>query len=204
MDDVWEQDPPFDFDLIGIPRQGNQHSCRVLVTSRSKQVCNKMDCDKIIELDLLSEDDAWIMFERIAGISNSSPNDLIGYGRLIVKECKQWPIAIAITASNLKGQHQVNEWMVTLQSLRNIGAMHDVDDDLFEIYKCLKVSYDYMKDEKAKGLFLICSLFREDEHIYMEDLTRICIGAGVFEVDKSYDDARNQDSKQRDSMCKFV
>jgi hypothetical protein len=149
-----------------------------------------MDCDKIIELELLTEDESWNMFERCAGISNSSPNDLIEYGRLIVKECKQLPIAIAITASNLKGQHQVHEWKVTLQSLRNIGAIHGVDDDMFEIYKCLKVSYDYLKDKKAKGLFLICSLFREDEKISIEFLTRLCIGAGIFELDNgSYDDA---------------
>ncbi|MCH94701.1 CC-NBS-LRR resistance protein, partial [Trifolium medium] len=193
IDDVWEQEAPFDFDAIGIPKRDNRNGCRVLVTSRSKQVLIKMDCDKIIELDLLTEDESWNMFERCAGISNSSPNDLIGCGRLIVKECKQLPVAIAIIASNLKGQHQVHEWKVTLQSFRKIGYMHGVDDDLVGIYKSLRVSYDYMKDEKAKGLFLICSLFPEDEEIDILFLARLCIGAGVFEVDYgSYDDARNQ------------
>jgi hypothetical protein len=203
IDDVWDQDPPFDFDEIGIPKQGNHNGCRVFVTSRSKQVLIKMDCDKIIELDLLTKDESWNMFERCAGISNSSPNDLIEYGRLILKECKQLPIAIAITASNLKGQHQVHEWKVTLQSLRNIGAIHGVDDDMFEIYKCLKVSYDYLKDKKAKGLFRICSLFREDEKISIEFLTRLCIGAGIFELDNgSYDDARNQVFAAKNKLVK--
>ncbi|MCI51916.1 disease resistance protein (CC-NBS-LRR class) family protein, partial [Trifolium medium] len=50
-----------------------------------------------------------------------------------------------------------------------------------------------MKNEKAKKLFLICSLFREDEEIPIEVLTRLCIGTGVFEVDNgSYGHARNQ------------
>jgi len=58
MDDVWDRDPPLDFDAIGIPNHDNHKGCRVLITSRSKQTFNKMDCDKRIELYLLSEEDA--------------------------------------------------------------------------------------------------------------------------------------------------
>ncbi|PNY17495.1 CC-NBS-LRR resistance protein [Trifolium pratense] len=200
MDDVWEQKPPFDFDPIGIPKRDNRKGCTVLVTSRSKQVLIQMKCDKIIELDLLSEEEAWIMFKRCASISSSSANDLIGYGRLIVKECKQLPIAIAITASSLMGKH-VDKWKGTLQSFRKIGSMHGVDDDLVGIYKSLQVSYENMMDEKAKGLFLICSLFREDEKIHIEVLTRLCIGAGVFEVDNSsYDEVRNKVSVAKHTL----
>ncbi|MCI37690.1 CC-NBS-LRR resistance protein, partial [Trifolium medium] len=90
-----------------------------------------MDHDQIIEVDLLSKEDAWTMFERYSGITNSSPNDLIDCGQSIVKECKQLPIAIAVTASNLKGQHKVYEWKVTLESLKKIGVMHRVDDAMF-------------------------------------------------------------------------
>ncbi|MCH80181.1 CC-NBS-LRR resistance protein [Trifolium medium] len=194
MDDVWDRDPALDFDAIGIPKQDNHKGCRVLVTSRSKQIFNKMDCDKIIEVDLLSEEDAWIMFKRYANICNSSSKKLISKGRKIVKECKQLPVAIAVIASSLKGQqHREHEWDVTLKSLKKPASMHGIDDDMVGIYKCLKLSYDYMKDEKAKGLFLLCSVFREDQEISIEVLTRLCIGAGVFgEGYGNYDDARNQ------------
>ncbi|MCI73703.1 CC-NBS-LRR resistance protein, partial [Trifolium medium] len=63
MDDVWDGGPPLDFDEIGIPKWDNHKGCRVLVISRSKQVFNIMGCDKGIEVELLSEEDAWIMFK---------------------------------------------------------------------------------------------------------------------------------------------
>ncbi|GAU44946.1 hypothetical protein TSUD_351610 [Trifolium subterraneum] len=194
MDDVWNRDPPLDFDTIGIPKQDNHIGCRVLVTSRNKQTFNIMDCDKIIELGLLSEEDAWIMFKRYARICNSSSKKLIDKGHKIAKECKQLPVAISIIASSLKGQqHREHEWDVTLKSLKKPISMHGVDDDMVGIYKCLKFSYDYLKDEKVKGLFLLCSVFREDEENSVEVLTRLCIGVGLFGEDYgSYDDVRNQ------------
>ena len=194
MDDVWDRDPPLDFDAIGIPNHDNHKGCRVLVTSRSKQTFNKMGCDKRIELRLLSEDDAWIMFKMYAGICNSSSKRLIDKGRKIAKECKQLPVAITIIASCLKGQQdRVHEWDVILKSLKKPVSMDDVDADMVGVYKCLKLSYDYLKDEKAKGLFLLCSLFQEDVQIHVEILVRICIGMGIFRDDYcSYNDARNQ------------
>ncbi|MCI44213.1 CC-NBS-LRR resistance protein, partial [Trifolium medium] len=64
-----------------------------------------------------------------------------------------------VIASSLKGQqHQEHEWDVILKSLKKPLSKHGVDEDVVHIYKCLKFSYDYMKDEKAKGLFLLCSV----------------------------------------------
>ncbi|XP_073225227.1 disease resistance protein RPS2-like isoform X1 [Cicer arietinum] len=72
-------------------------------------------------------------------------------------------------------------------------VMHGVDEDMDGIYKCLKFSYDYMKDEKAKRLFLLSSIFPEDKEISVEILTRLGIGTGLFGEDYgSYDDTRNQ------------
>ncbi|XP_045790592.1 uncharacterized protein LOC123885359 [Trifolium pratense] len=198
LDDVWDQGPPLDFEAIGIPKQGNHEGCRVLVTSRSKQTFNKMDCDKIkiIELYLLSKEEAWIMFKRYAGIDDSCPKKLIDKGHKIANECKQLPIAISVIASSLKGQFQQNrehELDVTLNSLKKPVSMHGVDDDMVGIYKCLKFSYDNLKKETFKGLFLLCSVFREDEEYSIKVLTRLSIGVGLFGEDcDTYNEARNQ------------
>jgi len=195
MDDVWDQDPFLDFEAIGIPNRDNHKGCRVLVTSRSKQIFNKMQGYKRIELDLLSEEDAWIMFKRYADISNSSSTTVIGMGRKISEECKQLPVAIVAIARSLKGQHHgIHKWYLKLKLLKKPVSMHVFDDnDMVDIYKCLKFSYDYLKDEKAKGLFLLCSLFPENEEISVEVLTRLFIGACLFEDNyDNYDGARNQ------------
>ncbi|XP_045821573.1 disease resistance protein At4g27190-like [Trifolium pratense] len=194
VDDVWDQNPPLDFEAIGIPNRDDHKGCRVLVTTRCRRMLYKMNCDKRIELDLLTEEDAWIMFERYAGISNSSSNSVIRKGHEIAKECKQLPIAIAVMVRSCKGHgDRIVAWDMTLKSLKNRASIHYVDEDMAEIYKALKFSYDYITDEKAKGLFLLCSLFRENEEISIEVLTRFIIGVGLFEDNyDNYNDARNR------------
>jgi len=193
LDDVWDKDP-LDFDAIGIPKRGNHKGCRVLVTTRSKQLSNNMNFDQRIELDLLSDEDVWTMFKWYANISESSSKDVKNKGRKIAKECKELPVAIAVIASSLRGHHdRMEKWDATLTSLKKPVTLDGVQADLVEVFNCLKVSYDNMNDGEAKGLFRLCSLFPEDEVVPVEFLTRVSIGAGLFGEDYgSYNDARNK------------
>ncbi|XP_027337500.1 uncharacterized protein LOC113851227 [Abrus precatorius] len=190
LDDVWN---PISFDEIGIPRKDNHKGCRIVLTTREMKVCQSMGCEKIIQLGVLSEEDAWTLFKMHANISDSSSKRLLDKGRDITKECKGLPVAIAAIASSLKGEQRLEEWKSTLKSLQKSVPMHGVDKSLIEVYKCLRYSYDNLKDEEAKKLFLLCSMFPEDEELSNETLTRFGIGAGFLgEMDCKYDEARNQ------------
>ncbi|CAI8597009.1 unnamed protein product [Vicia faba] len=183
MDDIWDE-VLLDFQAIGIPNLANHKGCRILLTSRFKQIFNKMNCDSRIELDLLSEEDAWIMFQKYTFISNSSSKEVIGIGHKIVKECKQLPATIAVYGGSLRGQdQQVHEWDMKLQSLKKRVSYHRVDDDMIELYQWLKPNYHFMKDKEVMGLFLLCSVFGEDEQISVEVLTIICTRVRLFEED---------------------
>ncbi|XP_027337504.1 disease resistance protein SUMM2-like [Abrus precatorius] len=183
LDDVWN---PINFDEIGIPRKDNHKGCRIFLTTREMKVCQLMGCEKIIQLGVLSEEDAWTLFKKHAHISDSSSKRLLDKGRDITKECKGLPVAIAAIASSLKGEESVEVWKSTLKSLQKA-----VDEDLVD--KCLRRSYDNLKDEGAKKLFRLCSLFPEDEELSDEILTRFCTGVRLFgEVDNKYDEARDQ------------
>ncbi|GAU27292.1 hypothetical protein TSUD_125730 [Trifolium subterraneum] len=190
LDDVWGD---IDFDEIGIPHIDNHKGCRVFVTTRNMWVCNRLGCSKTIQLDLLSEEDAWIMFQSHAGLTKVSTKNLLDKGRKIAKECKSLPIAIAAIASSLKGEQRREEWDVALNSLKHISMrLRGVDKDLVDVYKCLKFSYDYLKDRNAEELFLLCSVFQEDEEITIKILTRLSIGVGLFgEGYDKYNNARN-------------
>jgi len=186
LDDVWDV---IDFDKIGIP--DNHKDCRILVTTRNLSVCNRLGSNKTIQLKVLSDEEAWTMFQRYAGLKEMSPKILLDKGCKIANECKGLPIAIAVIASSLKGIQHPEEWDGALKSLQK--PMHGVDDELVKIYKLLQVSYDNMKNEKAKRLLLLCSVFQEDEKIPTERLTRLGIGGGIFgEGYVSYEDARTQ------------
>ncbi|KEH34538.1 LRR and NB-ARC domain disease resistance protein [Medicago truncatula] len=188
LDDVWGD---IDFNEIGIPYSDNHKGCRILVTTRNLLVCNRLRCSKTIQLELLSDEEAWTMFQRHAGLTEISTKSLLDKGRKIANECKGLPIAIAVIASSLKGIRHPEEWDRAIKSLQT--PMHGADDELVKIYKRLKVSYDNMKNENAKRLLLLCSVFREDEKINTKRLTRLGIGGGLFGEDYvSYEDARIQ------------
>ncbi|KEH29165.1 nucleotide-binding site LRR protein, putative [Medicago truncatula] len=179
---------------IGIPQSRNHKGCRILITTRNMLVCNKLECSKTVQLELLSEEDAWTMFKSYACLSEISTKIFLDKGHKIANECKSLPVAIAAIASSLKGIQCPEEWDGALKSLQKHMPMHDVDvdDDMVKIYECLKFSYDNMKNEKAKRLFLLCSVFREDEEIPIERLIRLGIGASLFgENYGSYEDARS-------------
>ncbi|XP_061375402.1 disease resistance protein RPS2-like [Gastrolobium bilobum] len=77
--------------------------------------------------------------------------------------------------------------------MREPMPMDGVDEDLVKFYKSLRFSYDRMASEKAKRLFLLCSMFLEDKELSIEILTKLGIGAGLFgEIDGKYNDARSQ------------
>ncbi|AES70149.2 NB-ARC domain disease resistance protein [Medicago truncatula] len=190
LDDVWDN---LDFDVIGIPNSDNHKRCKVLVTTRNLEVCKKMACKKTIQLDILDEEEAWILFKWYARLTDISSKRILDKGHQIASECKGLPIAIAVLGNNLRAELSREKWDVALKSLQKDASMDDVDDVLVDIYKYLKLSYDYLKDEKAKELFLLCSLFVKDEEISNEILTRFGIGVGLYgEGYDKYKDARSQ------------
>ncbi|XP_039687274.1 uncharacterized protein [Medicago truncatula] len=199
LDDVWGN---IDFNEIGIPYSDNHKGCRILITTRSLLVCKKLGCSKTFQLELLSDEEAWTMFQRHVGLTEISTKSLLAKGRKIANECKGLPIAIAVIASSLKGIQHPKEWDVALKSSQKHMSMNDVvDDDLVKIYGCFKFGYDYMKNEKAKKLFLLCSIFREDEEISLERLTRFGIGGGLVGEDyDSYEDARSQVIRSKNKL----
>ncbi|XP_052724114.1 disease resistance protein SUMM2-like [Vigna angularis] len=193
LDDVWGD---INFEEIGIPFKGNHNNCRILVITRNMKICQQMDCDKTIELHILPEKEGWILFQKYAGLSDNSSKSILDRGRKISKECKGLPIAIAFIARSLKGPRPLEEWDVALKSLQKSMHVHDNEDESRKkVYTCLKYSYDNMKDETAKKLFLLCSLFREDEEISEELLVRLAKGATLIEKiddDDSYDECRKK------------
>nr|XP_007134147.1 hypothetical protein PHAVU_010G023200g [Phaseolus vulgaris]ESW06141.1 hypothetical protein PHAVU_010G023200g [Phaseolus vulgaris] len=192
LDDVWGD---ISFEKIGIPLKGDHNGCKILGTTRDMNICHKMDCDKKIQLDIFPEEEGWILFQKHAGLSNTSSKRILNKGRKISKECKGLPIAIAVIAASLKGKQRPEEWDVALQSLQKSMLERGDDENWSQIYTCLKYSYDNMKNETDKKLFLLCSVFREDEDISEELFVRLAIGTGLIEnIDEisNYGECRNK------------
>ncbi|XP_028762935.1 disease resistance protein SUMM2-like [Neltuma alba] len=176
LDDVWEK-----FDLVenlGIP--SDHKDCNLLITTRNSHVCREMG-GQVIELNKLNNKEALNLFEAHANMNNST-RGLKGMPEKIVKHCGGIPIVIVAIARALKNQ-PARVWKDALKTLED----HVVDPNLEEAYKCLKLSYDNLKNEKAKELFLISSLFPEDYQVPIQFLTKIGIGLGWVVLGKMTD-----------------
>ncbi|XP_068462050.1 probable disease resistance protein At1g61190 isoform X2 [Phaseolus vulgaris] len=187
LDDVWEK---LDFGGIGIPSSEHHKGCKILITTRSEEVCTSMDCQRKIYLPILTDEEAWTLFQNKALIFEDTPDTLKNLARLISNECKGLPVAIAAVASSLKGKVETI-WSVALNKLRSSKPIN-IERGLTDPYKCLQLSYDNLDTKEAKSLFLLCSVFPEDFEIPIELLIRCAIGLGVVGEAHSYEVARSE------------
>ncbi|XP_052725035.1 uncharacterized protein LOC128194188 isoform X2 [Vigna angularis] len=187
LDDVWEN---LDFGRIGIPSSEHHKGCKILITSRSEAVCTLMDCQRKIYLPILTDEEAWTLFQNKALITEATSDTLKEIGRLISNQCKGLPVAIAAVACSLKGKTET-VWRVALNKLRHSKPIN-IERGLTDPYKCLQLSYDNLDTKEAKSLFLLCSVFPEDFEIQIEILTRCAIGLGVVGEVDSYEEARSE------------
>ncbi|XP_028798969.1 disease resistance protein At4g27190-like [Neltuma alba] len=186
LDDVW-----MEFDLtkeLGIPPRHLHKGCTILITTRSKEICTKMDCQGIIDLHKLTDKEALSLFLE----HTNSSSTLESLAQNIVDHCHGVPVVIVAVARSLKGRPSL-VWKEALRNLQRGETIFRVrDDDLKGVYEGLKLSYDNLKNEKAKRLLLISSLFPEDFEIPMEFLIRIGVGMGPFGEVDDYNERRRK------------
>ncbi|KAM5582530.1 putative disease resistance protein [Rosa sericea] len=187
LDDIWER---MDLSKIGIPSYKELQKCnsKVLLTTRLRNVCHVMRCQRKIPLSILSKDDSWTLFARNAGRSFESTN-FEDVARRVARECCGLPIAL-ITVARALGDKDLVEWKRAVQRLEKSQTANP--DDYGEASKCIKLSYDYLKDEDYKSYFLLCCLFPEDYEIEVEDLFRYAIGKGLFQDADTLQEARER------------
>ncbi|KAH0752700.1 hypothetical protein KY285_005848 [Solanum tuberosum] len=188
LDDVWES--LHDLDKHGIPSGSNHnHQCKVILTTRFRNVCAEMEAQKIMEVGTLSEEEAWLLFSQKVGDFGNDPS-LIDIAKEVAKEFRGLPIAIIILAGALKGKDKPS-WKYTLKQLRRSETINipGVDD---KVYKPLRLSYDYLGSDEVKYLFLLCSLFQEDSDIWIEELLIYGMGLRIFSRIENFEDARNR------------
>ncbi|TXG66914.1 hypothetical protein EZV62_008189 [Acer yangbiense] len=186
MDDVWRM---LDLTTIGIPFGDDHKGCTILLTTRQQEVCKSMRCQPRIQLDILNEDEALALFKKQAGINNDSPtlNDVV---KEVVGECRGLPIAI-ITIGNALREKTIDDWKDVSKKLK-MSKFTDIETIDQNVNACIKLSYDFLKAEKTKFCFLLCSLFPEDYEIDLEVLLRYGLGLDLYGDANTIEEARRQ------------
>ncbi|GLT30866.1 hypothetical protein SLA2020_056480 [Shorea laevis] len=175
LDDVWQT---FSLKEVGIPDPNVQNGCKVVVTSRSIEVCSYLCC-KIVKVKPLSQEESLKLFVDTVGDGVLQVPGLEEILKLIVEECAGLPLAIVVIAGSMRGVDDVNVWRNALTELQvRVSSVKDSND---EIFKRLRFSFDRLDSLQVKSCFLYCSLFQEDYVFSRRELIECWIDEGLID-----------------------
>lgn len=187
IDDIWER---LDLEALGIYFGVDQKGCKILVTSRSRDViCNAMDIKTNFHVGVLGDNEATYLFEKRVGISigNSNFQPIMAE---VIQQCAGLPIAITIVANALKNK-KLFVWKDALRHLK-MSFPTDIREMHKKVYLSIKLSYDFLGSTETKSLFLLCSTFGDDSDINIEVLVGYSVHLGLFHNICNMEEARNR------------
>ncbi|KAJ8631187.1 hypothetical protein MRB53_024510 [Persea americana] len=178
LDDVWGNERSWwDSLKSALPRN---LECCVIVTTRIENVARTMGAieKRIHRPKILSDDDSWSLFSKIAFAWNEGkyPNsDIVGLGKEIVARCKGLPLAIRVVGGMmLRKGHSVSEWRRILEHLKEALAEEKTGE---LVMLSLELSYEDLPTY-LKPCFLCFSMLPEDHLIGVHDIVCWWIGEG--------------------------
>ncbi|XP_077244424.1 disease resistance protein At4g27190-like [Tasmannia lanceolata] len=184
LDDVWEK---IDLDKVGIP-QGDLLGCKIILTTRSFDVCSQMETDENIRVETLTDEHSWELFSKHVG---GLPDDeeIKSLAREVAKECKGLPLAIKVVGGSMRGKKRVELWKDALGGLRKSApTIKHVEK---EVFLPLKWSYDSLGNN-IQPCFLYCSLFPEDFSIKEDLLIQYWRAEGLIDESMKIEESSNR------------
>ncbi|KAM7489510.1 hypothetical protein LguiB_026994 [Lonicera macranthoides] len=171
LDDVWMS---LDLEKVGIISANDHNICKILLTSREKDVCDQIRTDKTYPINVLEMEEARNLFQETARIPPGA-TDLFSIAEDILKECGGLPLAIT-TIARVVANKGIPAWKKVLRQLKASA----LEGEYADVYATLQVSYDFLRTKEIKDCFLLCCLFPEDFDIPIEDLVRFGAGIKMF------------------------
>ncbi|KAJ4822928.1 hypothetical protein Tsubulata_000278, partial [Turnera subulata] len=180
LDDVWAR---LELEDVGIPFGVVHQGCKILMTSRSLNVLSHdMDSRVNFWLKVLPEEEAWELFEKMVGGVMGDPT-LKNVAMEVAKRCAGLPVLIRAVSRAL-AQEDLNGWKYALKQLSSDTGGIDA-----YVHQALELSYNFLKDDAIKSLFVLCAQLNP-HNIRVGELLKYCIGMGLFRGSCTVDEAR--------------
>lgn len=148
---------------------------KLVLTTRSLDVCRRMLCQKCIQIKPLWPDEAWTLFSLTNRSNPDLPTEVEQIAKLVVGKCEGLPLAIVEIATRMRGVENIHEWQDVLQKLGD-SKME------LEAFERLKLSYANLVDHQVQQCFLVCVLYCSGEFISREDLIECFIDEGLLGI----------------------
>nr|XP_043606719.1 uncharacterized protein LOC122578755 isoform X2 [Erigeron canadensis] len=175
VDDLWKE---FDLKDVGLASP-LPNGFKILFTSRFENVCTQMGVEtvSIFKVAVLNDEEAKSLFFGIVGLSVSDGDDpeLQKIGENIAMRCGGLPIAVKTMANYLRDNIE-DAWKDAFSRLEH----HDLQDLYDIVHTVFEMSYNNLKKDEDKAVFLLCGLFPDDFDIRIEDLMRYGWGLKLY------------------------
>ncbi|XP_003634573.1 probable disease resistance protein At1g52660 [Vitis vinifera] len=120
LDDVWER---LDLKKVGIPSPNSQNRSKVILTTRSRDVCRDMEAQQILEMERLTQDDAINLFmEKVGKTTLNSHPDIPQLAEIAAKECQGLPLALVTIGRAMAGKNSPQEWEPAIRMLKTYSS----------------------------------------------------------------------------------
>ncbi|XP_022635884.1 putative disease resistance protein At5g05400 [Vigna radiata var. radiata] len=146
---------------------------KILLISRNKQVlCNEMDVQQssIFSVGVLDEKESETLLKKVVGVKNS---EFDKNATEIAKWSAGFPIALVSIGRTLKNK-SLSTWEDVCQQIKRQNFTSEWGFTDFSI----KLSYDHLKNEELKSIFLHCARMGNDALIM--DLVKFCVGLNLL------------------------
>ncbi|XP_028115378.1 disease resistance protein SUMM2-like [Camellia sinensis] len=175
LDDLWKA---FLLDKVGILEPSISNGCKLVLTTRSLEVCRKMEC-RAVKVELLTEDKALNLFmSKVEEHQTVLTPKVKEIATKVSKECARLPLAITTIAGSMRGVNDICEWRNALNELTS--STKQIMDNESMMFERLKFSYSHLNEEKLQHCFLYCALYPEDDIIPREELIEYWIAEGLI------------------------
>ncbi|XP_077223703.1 disease resistance protein At4g27190-like [Tasmannia lanceolata] len=187
LDDLWER---LDIVKIGIPYSAENKWCKILLTSRSLDICRLMGSQVHIPVNLLLEDESWDLFRGKVGdvVDCQSLQDV---ARKAAQECRGLPLALVTLGGALSGNNNLSVWENAVTELKRSDPVY-IEGMEKEVYQSLRISFSHLKTEELKQCFLFCALFPEDFEIPADRMIRYLIAEGILVKFENLEETMNK------------
>jgi disease resistance protein RPS2 len=167
------------FDLHEIGISCNQTDSKVVLATRYFHICYGMETDAEVQVQRLSEVDAYKMFLEKLG-QNVNLSGIEPIARKVACECSCLPFLIEKIASAFKRYKENYElWS---EGLRRLQWLNTKVQGMDEVIGFLEFCYNQLGDEEKKFCFLYGALYPGDCEIYIDHLLE-CWKAENFILD---------------------
>ncbi|PWA58363.1 NBS-LRR resistance-like protein [Artemisia annua] len=164
LDDIWSEKLE-DWETLVAPFTDVARGSKIIITTRKRQLLDKLRYDHPYDLKQLSDDDALSLFAQYAlGVKNFDLHPLLRpHGEGIVRKCGGLPLALKALGSLLGTKTDEKDWKQLLTS--EIWTLEDGGG----IVPALRLSYHDLS-ARLKQLFAYCCLIPKDYVFEKDDL----------------------------------